>query len=49
MGQFELSSPGMDAASEEQGTRYPEPPRRCYRLPELLRLAGLNEEVSEAG
>lgn len=47
MGMFESSSPGVAPAEggEAAEDRYPAPPPRSYRLPELLRLAGLQEQV----
>ena len=47
MGLFETSSPGVAPAEggEAAEDRYPAPPQRSYRLPELLRLAGLQEQV----
>lgn len=38
---------GEAEGEEEEAARYPEPPQRSYRLPQLLRLAGLEEQVGE--
>lgn len=53
MGVFQMASPGVAGAGEDEGEgdggpRYPEPPARAYRLPELLRLAGLEEQAGDA-
>lgn len=53
MGLFEADSPGVSPAEAEAegdaaGVRYPEPPARSYRLPQLLRLAGYEEAAAAA-
>lgn len=56
MGMFATSSPGVGGEQGEPGAngeqeeapqaRFPEPPARSYRLAELLRLAGYEEQAS---
>ena len=50
MGMFETSSPGVgeEAEGEAAEDRYPPLPQRSYRLPQLLRLAGLEEQAASA-
>ena len=47
---FETSSPGLgeEAEGEAAEDRYPPPPQRSYRLSQLLRLAGLEEQADSA-